>query len=187
MLYLKLQMSPHFLFNTLNNIYALSLNESTKTATAVSQLKELIQYVKQLEERKTVSLHEEINYLKNYISLNQMRFNLPVHFEVENENNSTQIEPMLLQSFIENAFKHGNTDKACGIDVSLINKKDTVLFQITNTIGKNKRKDNVGGIGLQNIKKRLELSYPNRHELKISQDENSYSVSLKLITTDRNT
>jgi len=181
-LYLKSQMSPHFLFNTLNNIYGLSLNESSETSIAVAQLKSMMNYVKLVDEQISVNLNEEIKYLKNYIALNKLRYNVNITFDNENINPSTIIEPMLLQPFIENAFKHGDTQKDKSINIILIGEENSIRFDITNQFDANKRKDNIGGIGIQNIKKRLDIYYPNKHKLEISQEEMSYRVSLTIDT-----
>ena len=180
--YLKSQMSPHFLFNTLNNIYALSLKGSTNTVAAVGQLRTMMIYVKQLEERKRVSLGEEISYLNNFIALNKLRFDLNVEFLFDNFNKDVQLEPMLLQPFIENAFKHGRTGNDGVIKLSLTEHNGIIEFRIENKFDLYKRKDAVGGIGLVNIQRRLILCYPNQHKLVISHEGNNHIVNLIIHT-----
>ncbi len=180
LLYLKSQMSPHFLFNTLNNMYSLSLNARQETSQAIGDLKSMMQYVAHFESGERVNLRTEIEYLQNYIALNQLRFPVKVNFKTEVEDEEFKIEPMLLLPFIENAFKHGDTSENGDIVISLTQRQKTIRFNITNDIAKQKRKDNVSGIGNNNIRKRIKLIYPFTSDLKIDVSEKKYFVKLSI-------
>jgi LytS/YehU family sensor histidine kinase len=178
--YLKLQMSPHFLFNTLNNIYSLSIKGSQKTTKALAQLKSSMDYLLHFEEGKKTTLKTEIQYLKNYVALNQLRYPVQVKFEIDVENESIQIEPMLLLPFIENAFKHGETSAKGKVSIYVFEKKQVLLFYISNDLNKLKRKDNTSGVGTENVKRRLDLIYSGKSSLDINETKSAFDVRLKL-------
>jgi sensor histidine kinase YesM len=180
LLFLQSQMSPHFIFNTLNSIYSLSLKKSSVTATAISQLKDLIEYLKYFETREKIELVKEIDFLESYISLQKLRNNVELVFEknLVDPIHKFKIEPMLLLPFIENAFKHGDMKK--NILVKIYFDQSTVQFSVENKINAQKRKDSVGGIGIQNIERRLALLYPNRHRLFTAVDDTSFSLLLTI-------
>ncbi len=182
LLYLKSQMSPHFLFNTLNNIYGLSLNNSPQTSLSIRQLKELMIYVEKFESGHKITIEEEIEYLKSFIALNQLRHAVQVEFQYTTTVNkkTTYIEPMIFLPFIENAFKHGKTDKENSISVSLSVDPERIYFTVKNNIGLDKRKDDVGGIGIKNVIRRLEILYPESHFLKTVKEDKYFIVELTL-------
>jgi len=180
LLFLQSQMSPHFLFNTLNNIYGLSLNNSPKTSIAIGQLNDLMHYFQYFEKGEKVLLSHEIEFLEAYISLQSLRNNVNVEFEKDDQESLSKfkIEPMLLLPFIENAFKHGDLNNL--ILITLHIKNTQLQFQLNNKITINKRKDGVGGIGIKNIERRLELLYPKQHQIDITEKEDFFSLNMTI-------
>lgn len=175
---LKNQISPHFLLNTLNNIYALIEFNPAKAQQAVLDLSKLMRHILYDNEKTYVPLHQEINFIKNYLELMRIRLsdhvNLSAQFTV-GENSNTPIAPLLYISLIENAFKHGiSGDKKSFIDFKFIEKSDgTIEFVSQNSFYPKSTSDKSGsGIGLELVKRRLELIYPGRYswETKISND-----------------
>ena len=183
--FLKAQINPHFLFNTLNNIYSLSIIQSPKTPQMVLQLSQLLRYVLYESQNKKVSLSGELTQIEKYIALFQLKNETPVNIQFEKEGsiNGQKIEPMMLIPLIENAFKHCDFDtnqKAYAkIVVQMVG--DMLHFSTINSKNDaNQQKDEVGGVGLKNIRKRLALNYPNQHELVINNLEYSFEVRLKI-------
>ncbi len=182
LLYLKSQISPHFLFNTLNNIYGLCLNKSIKTATAIGQLKELMMNVDSFSTSSKSTLKNEIQQLQNFIQLNQLRCNVKVNFQIDLDTKmeNSLFEGMILLPFIENAFKHGNIDDDALIDIQLLAKNNSLYFSVENSIKENKRTDDVGGIGIKNVKRRLDLVYKKKYQLDIYKKRESYKTILNV-------
>lgn len=181
--FLKNQLNPHFLFNTLNNIYSLALNQSPKTPEAVMKLSELMRYMLYESNLEKVSLETELTYLKNFIELQKIRYSgqTYVDFEVIGDVSSQQIAPLMLIPFVENAFKHGNVQDANHpLSIQLLVNQNNLNFIVKNQLA-NQNKDKYGGIGLENIKKRLNLIYPKNYHLEIQNDADSYSSELNLI------
>ena len=182
--FLKAQVNPHFLFNALNNIYSLSFTESKKTPEMILKLSDMMSYMLYDCKSEQVKLSLEIDYLKNYIALQQLKkdgeFN--IDFKIEGDVSNVRITPMLFIPFFENAFKHGNLeDTEIGWLKSNLNMENGILeFQISNTTKTGNIKKEKGGVGLENIKDRLRLLFPKRHELKIEQDKGMFSVNLKI-------
>lgn len=180
--FLKNQLNPHFLFNSLNSIYSLANKKSDSTTDAIITLSELMRYMLYETDKQYVPLSKEIDYIKNYISLQNLRLkdSSGVRFNVRG-NLEHYIEPLLLISFIENAFKYG-TDylgkTSITIQISIENQK--LLLNSSNYVSKNEKNRTSSGIGLQNIKSRLNLLYPNSHSLKIEESDKLYSVELVL-------
>ena len=166
--FLKSQVNPHFLFNTLNNIYSLANRKSEHTPDAIMKLSHLMRYMLDEAKKDTVSLQNEINYLTDYIELQKLRMpdKSKVAFALDGNSSDKIIEPMLLIPFVENAFKHGDifSDDA-KIDILLRISENELYFKIENNIDKKTatEKDKVSGIGLNNLRKRLELLYPEKH------------------------
>jgi two-component system LytT family sensor kinase len=183
--FLRSQISPHFIFNVLNNIVALVRLKSEELEPTVMRLSTLMQYML-YETDKKVSLHDEIQYLTDYINLQEQRFGEHIkisrNFEIPTSN--FIIEPMLLISFVENAFKHGEgLVEAPMIDVQLRCVQNKLYFSVRNnyneeTVGS---KDKTSGIGLANVRRRLSLLYPDKHSLTIDKSEGYFNVSLELI------
>ncbi len=179
--YLKKQIHPHFLFNTLNTIYGFALKQSANTPDIILKLSNLLDYILYQVNKPKVSLEEEIMHLKEYIALERIRFQdtLKVSFLTENTDQHKMIPPMLLIPFVENAFKHGNLiDGYLQVDIKIILNNDTLHFEIKNTVKPEDDPDKKSGIGLQNIKKRLDLIYPNAYKLDVKTQDNWFVVDL---------
>lgn len=187
--YLKSQINPHFLFNSLNSLYALTLKKSDNAPEVVLKLSDLLRYLLYEAGEKKVALAKEIGYMKNYVELEQLRQGdrTNVRLSISGDSKDCMIEPMLFIPFIENAFKHGvnNSMAQSMVDIDLIINEGTVEFKITNDkpeYSKLKDADYKGGIGLTNVKKRLDLLYP-EHEIDIKDTKTKYTVTLKLNLT----
>ena len=179
--YLKMQIHPHFLFNTLNTMYGSALKKSDDTPEMILKLSNLLDYLLYQVDKPIVSLEDEINHIEDYISLEKMRFNdtLNVSFSKHIQPKTIHIAPMLFIPFIENSFKHGTLkDGVLTINLSVEANSKTINFKISNS-NHNEEKPN-NGIGLQNIRKRLELLYPNRYTLDIDENNAMFTVHLKL-------
>ncbi|NPA44351.1 MAG: histidine kinase, partial [Chlorobi bacterium] len=183
--FLKSQVNPHFLFNTLNNIYSLANRKSEYTADAIMKLSHLMRYMLYDAKKNKVDLQNEINYLADYIELQKLRMpdKSKVIFNIEGNSENMQIEPMLLIPFVENAFKHGDifSDNA-KIDILLKIKNNELYFMVENNIDMKAvtEKDDVNGIGLDNLRKRLELLYPEKHKFIIKIEDDLFISSLKI-------
>lgn len=180
---LKSQLNPHFLFNTLNNIYSLSLDNSPKTSESIGKLSEILDYILYRCEPKFVPLSSEIELLENYISLEKLRYDdrLKITFKKE-INISMEIAPLILLSLVENAFKHGAGEDggSPGINISLHSEPSGFTFMISNTVVDSGLEKSGSAIGLKNIKKQLDLIYPNQYQLNINEQANLFTVTLKL-------
>ena len=181
--YLKKQIHPHFLFNTLNTIYGFALKQSKDTPEIILKLSNLLDYILYQVDKPKVNLKEEILHIKEYIELERIRFQdtLKVSFTSNNIPDDKQIAPMLLIPFIENAFKHGSLiDGFLKVDIKVLLVEDRLQFEIKNTYLNDEILSNKEGIGLENIKKRLKLLYKNNHELQIKNSDNLYIVNLTI-------
>ena len=181
--FLKMQIHPHFLFNTLNTLYGFALKKADETPEMILKLSNLLDYILYQIDKPKVLLTEEINHIEDYIGLEKMRFHdtLLVHFDIDARDKSFQIAPMLLIPFVENSFKHGNfISGMLKIDISIKTGNNILDFSISNSFMGNETSQT--GIGLENIKKRLEMLYPNQYELKVQQFENTFEIHLKLET-----
>ncbi|MDO5971946.1 histidine kinase [Flavivirga aquimarina] len=189
LLFLKTQISPHFFFNTLNNIYSLAVEKSKKTPKIILMLSELMRYLLYETKNKQQSLENEILCIQNYLDLERIRHNenLEVNMYISGDIQDKHIAPILLLSFVENAFKHG-AYKNIGevkININLIIKKDFLYFTISNPMPKlTEHKESFNhssGIGLENVKKRLALGYKeNDYKLTIGNKNNLFVVKLKI-------
>lgn len=182
--FLRSQISPHFLFNVLNNIVALVRLKSEELEPTILKLSSLMQYMLYETDEDKALLKSEVDYLRNYIDLQKLRFGkrLNVIFDVELIEDWHTIEPMLLIPFVENAFKHGTgMIENPAIDISLKAEKNTLFFTVKNKyIETDEAKDKVSGIGMSNVKRRLELLYGKEHVLKIDKTEDWFIVTLQL-------
>ena len=182
--YLKAQINPHFLFNTLNSIYFLALSKSDDTATAVVKLSAMMRYVLSESDHHMVSLEKEINYLSNYIELQKLRLEntVEVTFTVTGETEKKQIAPLILIPFVENAFKHGvNPEENSNIAIHISIDPQGVHFKVKNNKVNNLQNHNVpSGLGIENARTRLQLLYPAKHFLLIDDNENYFSVELNI-------
>ncbi|WP_299523268.1 sensor histidine kinase [Winogradskyella sp.] len=185
---LKAQLNPHFLFNTLNNLYGLSVIKSDKLPDLMLKLSDLLRYSLYDTKETFVALERELQYLENYMSLEQIRLEdrTDIKFSITGEISKNKIAPMLLIVFVENAFKHlvqTDTERSSVIvNVEVIDNK--LLFSSVNSIDKKvvdkPMESGESGIGLKNAQKRLELLYPERHKLIIDSNDGTYEVKLKL-------
>lgn len=181
--YLKLQINPHFLFNTLNNIYSLASIQSTQTPAAVMKLSEIMRYVTQDAQADIVPLEKEIQYINNYIELQKMRSNdkLELHFKAEGDFSKNSIAPLLLISFVENGFKYGvSNHERSFISIYIGVEKDTLKMQVRNTVFDRPENAATFSIGMSNTRRRLDLLYPGRHTLTFGKVDDYYNVDLKI-------
>ncbi len=185
LVYLKSQINPHFLFNTLNNIHTLVYTQAPAAPEAVMRLSSLMRYMIYESNALTVPLSLEINYLQDYISLQQLRYKTTpiVDFQVKGDTENCQIAPLLFIHLLENAYKHSLAQLEPGsIKVRMTVNENTLLLHLQNPIG-NKRGnllEETGGIGLPNVKKRLQLLYPDQHSLDITKTDKVFKVELKI-------
>lgn len=181
--YLKSQVNPHFLFNTLNGIYSLALDESEKTPDAIVRLSELMRYVISDISKDFVPLQNEIQHLMNYIELQKLRLGGTVEINTAITGKTVQllIAPLLFIPFVENAFKYGiSSTSTSQIDIRLHVVEDKMEFEVRNKIEPFTGLQNQNGTGLENIKRRLELTYPGNFELSIHDDHQDFIVKLIL-------
>ncbi|PZR28071.1 MAG: histidine kinase [Citrobacter freundii] len=177
LLFLRSQVNPHFLFNTLNNIYSLVYEQSPKAPDAMLQLSELMRYIL-YEKKELVSVSREWSYIENFITLQKLRFDhdLEVNISVKGNTDQQWIPPYLLIPFIENAFKHGDfRNDALNIGLNVSDR--AMEFETSNRIS-TRNKDESGGIGMDNVKRRLELLYPDKHDLRFKTENGYYSAHL---------
>lgn len=186
--FLKMQIHPHFLFNTLNTLYGFALKKSDTTPDMILKLSNLLDYILYQVEKPVVLLKDEIQHIEDYVSLEKMRFHdtLKVIFINNTRDTNIQIAPMLLIPFVENSFKHGaiiNGKLVVQIKINLIN--DLLTFFVENTARNN---DNgINGIGLENIEKRLNILYPPpSHSLSIHHDNKTFKIKLVIKTNELN-
>ncbi|RCR71611.1 sensor histidine kinase [Larkinella punicea] len=182
---LKSQIHPHFLFNTLNNLYALTLRKSEQSPAVVLKLSQLLSYMLYDCNASEVPLEKEIAFMKNYIGLEQLRYGsrLDVSMSFHGDLQGIQMAPLLLIPFLENAFKHGTSEQLeqAWIFLDLSVDDHVLTFKLVNSRDADSFAPSaVGGIGLQNVQKRLELLYPGRYELKIQPEEETFLVDLTL-------
>ncbi|MCC1483538.1 sensor histidine kinase [Winogradskyella immobilis] len=178
---LKSQIDPHFYFNTLNNLYGLAKRKSDQTPEAILKLSQVMRYVIYKGKESKVSLEEEIDYLENYIELQQLRTNkdIKIDFKKNIFINHVEIAPLLLIIPLENAFKHG-VDTVLNdayIDIILIADESKIQLEITNNFEIDSANE-FTGIGLENLKKRLQLIYKDQHELKVTKNNGIYKFDL---------
>ncbi|MBV6879235.1 histidine kinase [Epilithonimonas ginsengisoli] len=177
---LKTQINPHFIFNTLNNIYSLIYQNSEKALPAIEELSQLLRYSTKDLEKNFIPLEKEIGYLESLIELEKLRIKNPELLLIEKKINhpNLNISPMLLVPFVENAFKHGDFSGK-GFTLKISDNNQTLNFHLRN-FKKQRSKDSLSGIGIGNVKKRLEILYPKKHELNIVETETEFSVDLTI-------
>ena len=189
LMFLKSQVNPHFLFNTLNSIYSMAVKKSDKTADTIVKLSSLIRYMLYDSDKDFVELEEELIYIRNYIELQSIRLHDDVNlqFQINGKAEGKLIAPMLLVPIIENAFKHGidYTIKSY-VDINITVDKDELSVRIKNSKNKfiTEQADKNSGIGLKNVKRRLEMVYPDKHLLDINESDDLFDVSLTLNLSD---
>ena len=182
--FLKSQINPHFLFNTLNNLYSVALrNKDNETATGITRLSNIMRFMLDEVNENIIPLEKEIRYLESYIDLQKLRFSskddIKISFEVSVNKSNIRIPPFIFIVFIENAFKHGiNYKKHSFIDIKFhISEDNRLRFNIRNSVHNSKESEK-SGIGLKNIRERLELLYPGNYDLQISSDSNTFNLEL---------
>ncbi|MBX3240142.1 MAG: sensor histidine kinase [Chitinophagaceae bacterium] len=182
--YLKLQVNPHFLFNTLNNIYSLATIQSPQTPVAVMKLSDIMRYVTQDAQADFVTVEKEIDYLSNYIELQKLRSSekLELDFQTGGNFSGTRIAPLLLISFVENAFKYGvSSHEKSKIIVRITEQSGTLHIFVQNTIFPRQEKEPGTNTGMTNTRRRLELLYPGKHTLTVEKQKNTFAITLELI------
>ncbi len=185
--FLRSQINPHFLFNTLNNIYNLSLKKSDQAPTAIMKLSEIMRYMMTDSNADKVLLSNEIEYLSGFIELSKLRIKEAdfIDFQIHGNIDNIYVSPLIFIPFIENAFKHGSRKvDSPGIIIKFEVTDSIIKFECTNYIGSDSivSVDQSNGIGLHNVIRRLDLIYPKKHELIIVSDKTKYNVKLELDT-----
>ncbi|MET0636613.1 MAG: histidine kinase [Chitinophagaceae bacterium] len=182
--FLRAQVNPHFLFNVLNNLYALTLKKSTLAPDVVLKLSEMMEYMLYDSSDEKVLLEKEVTYLANYIELERLRFNgdVSINLNVDAVMNGQEIAPLLLLPLVENAFKHGLGEQAenSWLKVNIRLDKSTLTLKVENARSPSSVSKNKGGIGLENLRKRLDLLYPARHHLKLEDKRTNYEAILEI-------
>ncbi|UZO82707.1 histidine kinase [Aquimarina sp. ERC-38] len=179
--YLKMQIHPHFLFNTLNTLYGFALKKADETPEMILRLSNLLDYLLYQVDKPFVSIQEEINHIEDYLKLEKLRFNdsLSISFNTYHPSEDLKIAPMLLLPFVENSFKHGTLHQGqLKIKIDLKCENQNIWFYVENTTSRSEPSPK--GIGLDNIKKRLDLLYPNNYTLDIKNEGNFFKVALQL-------
>jgi hypothetical protein len=184
--FLKSQINPHFFFNTLNNIYSLAVVGSNETATAIMKLSSIMRYILTDTQLNLVPVENEINFIKNYIDLQLVRLTdkVKVLFTTSGDIQNKQVAPLLFIPFVENAFKYGVSAKAASsINIDITVSGDLITFTSDNDIVKSDSFINeTTGIGINNVKRRLELLYPGKYTLNASEVGNTFKVHLTIYT-----
>ena len=182
----KAQINPHFLFNTLNTLYGLLITQSDKMEITLERFINLTKYMYNNANREFIALAEEVDYIGQYIALQQLRLNelADIRFTHEVEREEMPIPPMMLITFVENAFKYGiSSDDPCFIHIQLNQRAEKLCFEVVNsTFGR--EAGHSARMGIQNCRRRLELLYPEHHRLEIAQEHGLFRVRLELITEE---
>lgn len=185
--YLKSQINPHFLFNSLNSVYALTLNKSDKAPEVVLKLSDILRYILYDGGEKVVGLEKEIHYLENYLELEKIRYGnrLETRIEIIGDTSGKEIAPMIFLPFVENSFKHGVNSNIghTFVNITLYLNDKGLIFEIENNLPLHAISDTAdyqGGIGINNVKKRLNILYRDKHSLKIYEKEDTFKVKLTI-------
>ncbi len=181
--FLQSQVHPHFLFNTLNNLYAMARKNSAHTASSIAKLSQIFRFMLYKSGQENILLEEELDLIQDYIELEKLRYNerLQLKYQESLDDHRQVIGPLLLLPLVENAFKHGasETMDQININISVVLKEQQFRFQIDNSLEVNKISSRVG-IGLNNLRRQLQLQYPQKHQLDIEQENTYYKVDLKI-------
>lgn len=180
--FLRYQINPHFLFNSINDIYALSIKNKKETSAALLHLSSMLHYLLVDKDGNMISLDDEIVYLKNYIELQKISYKnkIYINFNTEKDSSMLQVPRLSLTPFVENAFKHGEImSKEDPVNIFLLTRKNELFFSCSNKI-KPMFKDKTSGVGLANVKRRLELIYPKSHKLLVSKKDGYFNVTLNI-------
>ncbi|MCZ2222151.1 MAG: histidine kinase [Chitinophagales bacterium] len=182
--FLKSQIRPHFFFNTLNNIYSLAVTQNEKTPDAILKLSTIMRYMLNETQTEKTLLENEVNFIKNYIDLNLMRLTdkVKVNFEVKGLIENKQIAPLLFIPFVENAFKYGvSTKENSDIDIQIIAEDNKIILKVKNKIVcSDSNIIEQTGIGINNVRRRLDLLYPNSHVLSVIEENKIFKVYLEI-------
>jgi LytS/YehU family sensor histidine kinase len=183
--FLKAQINPHFLFNTLNNLYYLAYSKSENTTEVIAKLSQMMRYMIYETNHPKVLLSKEIEYMQNYISLERLRLNdqIPIKFEVTGNTENVWITPLIFITFLENAFKHGvnNSNPKAWVNIAIVLRDQECIYTVENSRTTEQKDGNEkSGIGLTNVKRRLELSYPGKYTLVTEDTRDKYVVKLNL-------
>ncbi|MCX2745332.1 histidine kinase [Mangrovivirga sp. M17] len=182
--HLKAQINPHFLFNTLHNLNYLTLRKSDEASGVIIKLSNIMRYMIYEANKENVPIYNEINYMKDYIDLEKIRLNKNFKLDLNTSglDKNITIAPLLLITFLENAFKHGVSDRAnnCWIKIKIEAYNNALTYTVANSKVKISNNQNASGFGLDNLKKRLALQYPDSHKLSISQNEDEFKTKLTL-------
>ncbi len=181
--FLKAQINPHFLFNTLNNIYALSVTNNENTSVSIMKLSNIMRYVTDEATEDFVSLESEVECINDYIDLQRIRLNknVYVNFSVSGELEHKRIAPLILMSFIENVFKYGvSSHEPATITIKIFAEEKTITFYCQNNLFTTQRRQERTGIGIANTKQRLQYLYPDKHFLNITSENGHFTVQLTL-------
>ncbi len=185
---IKSQVNPHFLFNTLNNLFGLARKQDSRTADGIYQLSHIMRYIIYDSNINMIELEKELHQIRQIIELEKLRFsnddNINVEFQVNGDLKKIRIPPMILIPFVENAFKHGiSLQKYSFIKIDLEINEQNLQFSVKNSIHKDRNDDvqnSETGIGLKNVKRRLEILYPDAHELFLQEEKNTFEIILNL-------
>ena len=182
--FLKAQINPHFLFNTLNNLYYLAYSKSENTTEVIAKLSQMMRYMIYDSNHPKVLLSKEIEYMQSYIGLERMRLNnqIPIDFDIEGNTENVWITPLIFITFLENAFKHGvsSDNPKAWITISIKLQGKECTYTVKNSKPPIRTSGEKSGIGLQNVQRRLELSYPGQYRLMIEEKPDVYFVQLNL-------
>ncbi|MGE9314476.1 sensor histidine kinase [Niabella sp. CJ426] len=179
--FLKAQINPHFIFNTLNNIYSMVYFKAEGSLTAIQKLSNMMRFTTYQSQKDQIPLSDEMDYIKNYIELESLRHEAKdfVQWDLQVEEPTVLIPPYILSPFVENALKHGLLSSATPICIHLKATSSYIHFSVVNYIGL-QQKDSHQGIGIDNVSKRLEIYYPDRYQLDINRQEQQFIVHLQI-------
>jgi two-component system sensor histidine kinase AlgZ len=183
--FLKAQINPHFLFNTLNNLYYLAYSKSENTTEVIAKLSQMMRYMIYDSNHPKVLLSKEIEYMQSYISLERLRLNdqIPIKFDVSGNAENIWITPLIFITFLENAFKHGvsNSNPKAWVNIAIQLRDGECVYTVENSrTPEQKDGTDKSGIGLKNVRRRLELSYPEKYKLVTDETREKYTVKLNL-------
>lgn len=182
--YLKAQINPHFLFNTLHNLNYLTESKSDKASEVVIRLSNIMRYMIYDSNKDRVSLIKELDFVRDYLNLEEIRLNhsFDISFDIDLDQNDVEVAPLILMPFVENAFKHGVSDKHPDSWVKIVVRVEanTLLVEVKNSVYEKNLQQESSGFGLENVRKRLALSYPNRFTLNVNDLGDEYHTMLKI-------
>jgi len=177
--HLQSQLNPHFLFNTLNNIYSLVYTQSDKALPSIEKLSSIMRFTTYEAQKEFILLSEEIDYFTSFIELEQLRHENKLPITLNLDYTDRKLPPLLLSPLVENAIKHGKFNAETPIEIDLKTSEKSLFFKVKNQIGK-QRKDAIGGIGLDNLKKRLQIYYPDQHTLKLEKEADYFIAEIHI-------